>query len=117
MPPSPLDVVYGQQEVLREYIIVDALRAQKVIDKVNKIHLQVQETLKRSWLEKYKEINYQHKVDKTFKVGDRVWLHLNKEILHGPSKKINSLWYVFLKLEKIGDNSYRLNLPPYMHSY
>jgi hypothetical protein len=51
-------------------------------------------------------------------VGDRVWLQLNKERLQGPGKKIKALWYgPFEVLEKVGDNAYRLNLPPYMHIY
>jgi hypothetical protein len=51
-------------------------------------------------------------------VGDRVWLHLNKERLQGPGKKIKALWYgPFEVLEKVGDNSYRLSLPPYMCIY
>ena len=57
-------------------------------------------------------------VEKTFKVGDRVWLHLNKERLQGPSKKIKALQYgPFEVLEKIGDNAYRLSLPPSMCIY
>jgi hypothetical protein len=51
-------------------------------------------------------------------VGDRVWLQLNKERLQGPGKKIKSLWYdPFGVLEKVGDNSYRFSIPPYMHIY
>jgi hypothetical protein len=51
-------------------------------------------------------------------VGDRVWLQLNKERLHGIGKKIKVMRYVpFEVLEKVGDNAYRLNLPPYMHIY
>jgi hypothetical protein len=55
---------------------------------------------------------------KSFKVGDRVWLQLNKERLQGPGKKIKALWYgPFEILEKVGDNAYRLSLPPYMCIY
>jgi hypothetical protein len=33
-------------------------------------------------------------------------------------RKINALWYgPFEVLEKVGDNAYKLNLPPYMHNY
>jgi hypothetical protein len=43
---------------------------------------------------------------------------MNKEILLGPSNKIKALWYgPFELLEKVGDNAYRLTLPPYMHNY
>ena len=51
-------------------------------------------------------------------MGDRVWLHLNKERLQGLGKKIKVLKYgPFEILEKVGDNTYRLSLPPYMHIY
>ena len=42
-------------------------------------------------------------------MGDRVWLHLNKERLQRPG--------LFEILEKVGDNFHRLSLPPYMHIY
>ena len=68
--------------------------------------------------EKYKARHDQHKTKKSFKTGDRVWLQLNNERLQGPSKKINALSYgPFEILEKVGDNSYRLSLPPYMNIY
>jgi hypothetical protein len=36
----------------------------------------------------------------------------------GSGKKIKALWYgPFEVLEKVGDNAYRLSLPPYMHIY
>ena len=60
----------------------------------------------------------QHKVEKSFKVGDKLWLHLNKEILKRHGKNIKDLRYIpFEVLEKVGDNAYILNLPPYMHIY
>jgi hypothetical protein len=48
----------------------------------------------------------------------RVWLHLNKESLQGPEKKIKSPRYVsFYILEKVDNNAYRLSLAPYMCIY
>ena len=79
--------------------------------------MEVRETLKKSQ-EKYKAEHDQHKVEKSFKLGDRVWLHLNKERLWGLVKKIKDLRYSpFEVLDKVEDNSYRINLPPYMHIY
>jgi hypothetical protein len=79
--------------------------------------LQVQETLKKSQ-EKYKARHDQHITKRTFGVGDRVWLQLNKKRLQGPGKKIKALRYgPFEVLEKVGDNTYRLSLPPYMCIY
>ena len=93
------------------------MRAENFIEKIRHIHLQVQETLQKSQV-KYKARHDEHIIEKTFKVGDRVWLQLNKERLHGPAKKIKALRYgPFEILEKAGDNSYRLSLPPYMYIY
>jgi hypothetical protein len=47
-PPSPLDVVYGKQGGVREDLTGDALKAEKIVEKIRQIHLQVQETLKKS---------------------------------------------------------------------
>jgi hypothetical protein len=51
-------------------------------------------------------------------MGDKVWFYINKEILQGPCKKIKALQYrTFEILENVGDNAYRLSLPPYMCIY
>ena len=43
---------------------------------------------------------------------------MNKKRLQGLGKKIKALRYgPFEILEKVGDNSYRLSLPPYMRIY
>ena len=89
-PLSPLDVVYGQQGGVRKDLTRDALRAEKIVEKIRKKYFQVQETFKKSQ-EKYKARHAQHKTEKSFKVGDRFWLQLNKERLQGPSKKIKAL--------------------------
>jgi hypothetical protein len=47
-PPSPLDVVYGQQGGAREDITREALKAKKFVEKIRQIHFQVQEMLKKS---------------------------------------------------------------------
>ena len=55
---------------------------------------------------------------KSFKVGDKVWLQLNKERLQGSGKKIKALRYgPFEIMEKVGDNAYQLSLSSYMHIY
>jgi len=55
---------------------------------------------------------------KAFKVGNRVWLQLNKERLQGHGKKIKALRYgSFEILEKVTDNAYIINIHPYMHIY
>jgi hypothetical protein len=47
-PPSPLDVVYGKKEGVREDLKGDVLKATKIVEKIRKSQLQVQETLKKS---------------------------------------------------------------------
>jgi hypothetical protein len=66
------------------------LKEEKFVENIRQIHLQVQEMLKKSQ-EKYKARHDQHRTEKSFKVGDRVWLQLNKERLQGPGKKIKAL--------------------------
>lgn len=58
-------------------------------------------------------MNHQHVTKNLFRVGDKIQLQLNKEILQGPDgKKIKVLWYEpFEILEKVGDSSYKINLP------
>jgi hypothetical protein len=40
--------------------------------------------------EKYKARHVQHRTEKSFKVGDKVWLQLKKERLQGPGMKIKT---------------------------
>jgi hypothetical protein len=90
------------------------IKRKTIVEKIKKIHLQVQETLKKS-KENYKARHDQRKTERTFSVGDKVWLQLNRDRLNGPIKKIKALQYcTFEVLEKVGDNAYRLSLPPYM---
>jgi hypothetical protein len=72
-PPSPLDVVYGHQGGVMEDLIGDALKVEKFVEKIRPIHLQIQETLKKSQ-EKYKARHDQHRIERTFRVKDKVWI-------------------------------------------
>jgi hypothetical protein len=67
---------------------------------------------------KYKERHNKHWVDHQFEVGDQVWLHINKDRMKGEGKNLRPIWYApFNILEKIGTNSFRLDLPSYMQLY
>ena len=100
-----------------EDLTKDALMAEKIVEKIRHIHIQVQYTLHKS-KKKYEARHDQHRTNKSFKVGDRVWLQLNKERLQGLAKEVKALRYgPFEIMEKVGDNSYQLNLQPYMHIY
>ena len=50
-----------------------------------------------------------------FQVGNKVWLHLQKERLAGPHRKLLPLWYGPYSITKaIGDNSFKLSIPPFL---
>jgi hypothetical protein len=44
-PPSPLDVICGQQGGVMEDIAREVLKVEKNVEKIRQIHLQVHETL------------------------------------------------------------------------
>ena len=48
-----------------------------------------------------------------FQVGDKVWLHLQKECFTGPHQKLHPLRYgTYTKA--VGDNDFELNIPPFL---
>jgi hypothetical protein len=48
-------------------------------------------------------------------VGEKVWLHLQKEHLTGPHQKLLPLHYGSYTITKaVGDNSFELNIPPFL---
>jgi hypothetical protein len=50
-----------------------------------------------------------------FQVGDKVWLHLQKERLIGPHRKLRPLRYGLYTITKaMGDNAFELNIPPFL---
>lgn len=67
---------------------------------------------------KYKERHDKHRMQRTFQVGDSVWLYLEKACLQGPNKKLKPLRYgPFKILEQYGTNAFKLDLPGYMNIY
>lgn len=81
------------------------------------MHQRVQEQLGKSKA-KYKTRYDKHQVDHDFQVGDRVWLYIRKERLQDEGKKLKKIKYCPFKiLEKIGNNDFLLDLPPYMQNY
>ena len=57
-------------------------------------------------------------IDHKFEVGDQVWLHLSKESLEGPTKKLKPIRYgPFEIMEQVSENAFRLNLLKYMNIY
>jgi hypothetical protein len=50
-----------------------------------------------------------------FQVGDKVWLHLQKEFLTIPHQKLRPIYYGLYTITKVvGDNSFELNIPPFL---
>ena len=48
-------------------------------------------------------------------MGDKVWLHLQKEHLTGPHWKLLPLCYgLYTITQVVGDNSLELNIPPFL---
>jgi hypothetical protein len=77
----------------------------------------VQEQLEKSQA-KYKTRHEKHHVDHSFQVGDEDWIYISKERLKGEGKKLKPIRYGLFKiLEKIGNNAFCLDLPPYMQMY
>ena len=59
-------------------------KATRFIERIQHIRQQVQEILQKS-NSKYKQCHDQHRVPHQFQVGEKVWLHLQKERLIGSS--------------------------------
>ena len=48
-------------------------------------------------------------------MSDKVWLHLEKERLTGPHRKLRPLRYGPYTITKaVGDNAFELNIPPFL---
>ena len=51
-------------------------------------------------------------------MGDQVWIYISKERLQGEVQNIKPIIYgIFKILDKIGNNAFRLDLPPCMQIY
>ncbi|KAL6134086.1 hypothetical protein ACLB2K_066319 [Fragaria x ananassa] len=117
LPPSPFDMVFTAGDSHHGKGESDKLRAQWFLEKISQIHATVEAQLRKSQA-KYKAKHDKHRVPCNFGVGDLVWLKLSKERLKGEGKKIKPLRYgPFRILEQIGDNAFKLNLPPYLGMY
>jgi hypothetical protein len=84
------------------------------IERIHHIHQQVQDILQKS-NSKYKELHDQHRVQHNFQVGDKVWLHLQKEHLTRPHRKLCPLLYGPYTITKVvGDNDFELNIHSFL---
>jgi hypothetical protein len=65
--------------------------------------------------ERAKQRHDKHKTTLNFQPGDKVWLQMDKQRFKGRHHKFHPLWYVpYTVLDRIGENSYRLDLPPHL---
>jgi hypothetical protein len=84
------------------------------IERIDHILQQVQDILQKS-NDKYKQHHNQHRVPHKFQVGDKVWLHLQKERLTGPHQNLLPLHYGMYNITNVvGDNSFDLNIPRFL---
>eukprot|EP00253_Pinus_taeda_P018009 PITA_18009 len=91
-----------------------AERANNFIEHIQHNRQQVDVILDRSNA-KHQQCHDQHQVSHKFQVGDKVWLHLQKECLAGPHCKLRMLRYGPYTITKpIGDNAFKLNIPLFL---
>jgi hypothetical protein len=91
----------------------EADKATRFIEQIQHIRQQVQDIQQKSNA-KYKQCHDQHRVPHKFQVGDKVWLHLQKERLTGPHRMLHPLRYGPYTITKaVGDNAFELNIPPF----
>jgi hypothetical protein len=89
-------------------------KATQFIEQIQYIRQQVQHILQNSNA-KYKQRHDQHHVPRQFQVGDKVWLHLQKEHPTGPHRKLRPLHYGPYPITKVvRDNNFELKLPPFL---
>jgi hypothetical protein len=107
-PLGPIDVALHLAVSSTDSSLVptEAEKSTRFIERIQHIHQQVQDILQKS-NDKYKQCHDQHRVPHKFQVGDKVWLHLQKERLTGPHRKLNPLRYgSYTITEVLGDNSF-----------
>ena len=98
---SPLDFVSGKDTIVEGHSDVD--RATRFIEKIQEIHQAVQEQLEKIQA-KYKARNDKHWMERSFQVGDQVWLYISKERMQGEGKKLKPIRYgPFRILENIAE--------------
>jgi hypothetical protein len=115
-PLGPIDVALPLEITLTDSspAPTEADKATQFIERIHHILQRFQDILQNS-NDKYKQCHDQHRVPHKFQVGEKVWLHLQKEILTGPHQKILRLRYGPYTITKfMGGNYFELNIPPFL---
>ena len=115
-PLGPIDAALPfastQADSSHQHTEVD--EATRFIEWIQHIQEQVHDILQKANA-KYKQWHDQHRVPHTFKVGDKVWLHLQKEHLTRPNRKFRPIHYGPYTITKVvGDNAFELSIPPFL---
>jgi hypothetical protein len=118
-PLGPIDVAVplatAQTKSSHDQSAID--KATKFIERIQCICQQVQDILQKSNA-KYRQHHDQQRVPHEFQVGDKVWLHLQKEHLTGPHQKLRPLRYGPYTITKVvGSSAFELNTPPFLGLY
>jgi hypothetical protein len=86
----------------------------RFIEQIQHIHQQVHEILQKANA-KYKKCHDKHRVPHLFQVGGKVWLHLQKEHITWPHRKLRPLCYGPYTFTKVlSSNAFELNTPPFL---
>jgi hypothetical protein len=115
-PLCPIDIAipFAATQADLDHVHSEAAKANNFIECIQHILQQVHDILDRV-NSKYKKRHEQHWVQQNFQVGDKVWLHLQKERLTRPHHKICPLRYEPYTITKVvGDNAFELNIPLFL---
>ena len=86
--------------------------ALKFIQQLTQCHIAVTTTLKTAQ-DQAKQRHDKQRTYLSFQPGDQVWLHLDKKRFKSQHHKLMPIRYgPYTILDKIGENAYRLDLPP-----
>jgi hypothetical protein len=89
-------------------------KATRFIEWIQNIRQQFQDILQKS-NDKYNQCHDEHQVPHKFQMGNKFWLHLQKERLTGPHQKLHPLCYGSYTITKVvGDNAFKLNIPLFL---
>ena len=88
-PLCPIDIAmpFAAAQADSAHVQSEVDKASSFIERIQHIRQQVHDILDRANA-KYKQRHDQHRVPHNFQVGDKVWLHLQKECLIGPHHKL-----------------------------
>ena len=91
-PLCPIDVAmpFAATQADSAHVQFEVDKASSFIERIQHIGQHVHDILDRANA-KYKQCHDQHRVPHNFQVGDKVWLHLQKEHLTGPHRKLRLL--------------------------